>query len=396
MKYNFDEIIERRGTGSIKWDGGEFIKKWGLTERYDEDTLPLFTADMDIASPSCVVEAMHRVADRRIYGYTMPTKEYYQAIVNWFQRRYNWTIQEEEIIFSPGTVYALGVAIRAFTNPGEGIIIQRPVYTPFTTTIETNGRTVANNQLFLREDGYYVIDFEDFEKQAKKTENTMFILCNPHNPTGRIFNREDLKILARICKENHVTIVADEIHGDLIRKDSIFIPIAKVAEETDHIVTCTAINKTFNVAGLHATNVVIPDSKLRHAFKKELGMSMPTPFTIEAVIAAYNKGEDWLEELKVYFDKTIEWVINFCEINLPKMKCIRPEGTYILWMDFKDYGLSDKEIHKRIYIDANVLLEGGIMFDPDKGQGFERMCLSSPRSLIQEAFQRIALQFNEK
>ncbi len=393
MKYNFNETINRRGTGSIKWDMGDTLMELGYAERYDEDTLPLFTADMDIAVPPCIVDAMHKVADHRIYGYTLPTKEYYEAIINWFGRRHDWVIKQEEIVFCPGTVFALGVAVRAYTEPGDGIIIQRPVYTPFTTTIEGNGRVVANSQMLVNEEGYYIADLTSFEEQAKKPENKMFILCNPHNPSGRIFSKEDLRAMAKICKENDVVIIADEIHGDLIRQNSIFTPIVKVADDTDHIVTCTAINKTFNVAGLHATNVVITNPELRSAFQKELGMSMPTPFTIGAVVAAYNEGEEWLEELKTYMDETIDSVIDFCKQNLPKMKCVRPEGTYIFWMDFRDYGLSRDEIRKKIYIDANVILEEGLMFDPDQGAGFERICLSSPRPMVQEAFKRIANQF---
>ncbi len=393
MKYNFDEIINRRGTGSIKWDGEEIVKSWDLTERYDEDTIPLFTADMDIACPPCVTEAMHRVADNRIYGYSFPTDEYFNSIINWFKRRHNWKITKEEITFSPGTVYSLGVAVRAFTNKGDGVIIQRPVYVPFTSIIEGNNRVVANNQMLVNDEGLYVADLQGFTELAKKSENKLFILCNPHNPSGRIFSNDDLKEMSRICKENDVKIIADEIHGDLIRKDSVFTPIVKVAEDTDHIITCTAINKTFNVAGLHATNIIIHNKKLREAFQKELGMILPTPFTVAAVIAAYNEGEEWLEELKEYLDGTIDWVMNFCKEHLPKMKFVRPEGTYIFWMDFRGYGLQHNEIHKKIYIDANVLLEGGLIFDPDLGAGFERVCLASPRPIIQQAFERIARQF---
>jgi cystathionine beta-lyase len=348
---------------------------------------------MDIACPPCITKAMHRVADNRIYGYTFPTEEYYKAIIDWFQRRHNWNIKKDEVLFSPGTVNAVGVAVKAFTDVGDGVIIQRPVYYPFTPIIEENNRIVANNQMIVNEEGYYVVDLENFEALAKKPENKLFILCNPHNPSGRIFSNDDLKAMAKICKDNDVKIIADEIHGDLIRKDSVFTPIVKVAENTDHIITCTAINKTFNVAGLHATNVVISNPELRETYKKELGMSLPTPFTVAAVIAAYTEGEQWLEELKEYFDETIDWVMNFCKVNLPKLKFVRPEGTYIFWMDFRDYGLSHEEIHKKIYVDANVLLEGGLIFDPDKGAGFERICLSSPRALIQEAFERIAEQF---
>ncbi len=393
MKYNFDEIVERRNTGSVKWDFGEMLIQMGFTERFDENTIPLFTADMDFAVPPCVVDAMHKVADQRIYGYTMPIPEYYDAIIHWFKRRHDWDILPEEILYSPGTVHALGVAVRAFTEPGDGVIIQRPVYFPFTSAIEGNGRVVANNQMKVDAKGYYVPDLEDFEKQAKKPENKLFILCNPHNPSGRIFSNDDLRKMAKICVDNNVIIIADEIHGDLIRKDAVFTPIVKVADSPKNIVTCTAINKTFNVAGLHASNIVIQDAELREVYAKELNMPFPTPFTYNAVIAAYNEGEEWLEELKEYLDGTIDWVLDFCKEHLPKVKCVRPEGTYIFWMDFRGYGLTRDEIRKKIYIDANVVLEEGRMYDPDQGTGFERICLSAPRSLVQEAFRRIAREF---
>jgi cystathionine beta-lyase len=326
----------------------------------------------------------------------MAMPEYYEAIINWFNKRHDWKINIEEIVYAPGTVYAIGVAVRAYTKPGHGIIIQRPVYFPFTSVIEGNGRHVVNNQMILDEKGYYAPNLVEFEALAKQPENTMFILCNPHNPSGRIFSDTDLDEMARICRENDVIIIADEIHGDLIRQDSKFIPIAKLVEDTSNIVTCTAINKTFNTAGLHATNMVITDKTRRKQFTDELGHIMPSPFSCNAVIAAYNEGEEWLEALKVYLDETIDWVMNFAEEHLPKMRCVRPEGTYIMWMDFKGYGLTAEAIHKKIYIDANVLLEGGKIFDPDLGDGFERICLSSPRAIIQEAFKRIAIEFKNQ
>ncbi len=393
MKYNFDEIINRRDTGSIKWDFGELLVEMGYAEKFDENTLPLFTADMDIPVPPAITEAMHNVANNRIYGYSMHTPSYFDAVITWFKKRHNWTIKPEEIIYSPGTVYALGVAIRAYTNRGDGVIIQRPVYTPFTHTIEGNGRVVANNQMIVDDNGFYVIDLEDFKRVASKPENKLFILCNPHNPSGRIFSDSDLKAMAQICMENNVIIVADEIHGDLIRCDSKFKPIATLATSDEHIITCTAINKTFNVAGLHATNVVIPNKELRDKFEAEIGMLLPTPFTTAAVIAGYNEGEEWLEALKAYFDDTIDWVLNFVKEKLPKVKCVRPEGTYVFWMDFRDYGLTAEEIRQKIYVDANVILESGTLFDPDQGEGFERICLSSPRPMIKEAFERIAKEF---
>jgi len=394
MKYNFDEIVNRRGTYSIKWDGGETIKKFGLTDRYDEETIPLFTADMDLPVPQPLIDALHKTVDHRIFGYSIFPDEYFEAIQHWFQKRHNWEIKKEEIIYSPGTVHALNIAVRTFTHPGEGIIIQRPVYPPFTAAIEANGRELLNNALKCDEDGYYHIDFADFEKKAKDEKTKMFILCNPHNPTGRIFNQEELRKLSDICAANDVLIVADEIHGDLVRQNQTFTPIAKVVENADHIISFTAINKTFNLAGLHCTNVIITNPKHRKNFTRVMGNHLPSPFTVSALISVYHDGDEWLEQLKEYIDGTMEWAVEFLAKNMPKVKVRIPEGTYIMWMDFSGYGLTPEEVHDRIYNKANVILEDGKMFG-DEGLNYQRICIPSPRPMIKEAFERIAREFEE-
>lgn len=394
MNYNFDEIVNRRGTYSIKWDGGKLLKEIGLTERYDEETIPLFTADMDLPVPQPLLDALHKTVDHRIFGYSIFPDEYFEAIQHWFKTRHDWDILQEEIIYSPGTVHALNIAVKAFTNPEDGIIIQRPVYPPFTSAIEANGRQVLNNALKCDSNGYYQIDFADFEEKAKDEKTKMFILCNPHNPTGRVFTVEELRKLADICAENDVKIVADEIHGDLTRRNQTFIPIAKVAGNTDGIITFTAINKTFNVAGLHCTNVIISNPELRKTFQKVMGMHLPSPFTVSALIAVYNEGEEWLEQLKEYIDGTMEWVVKFLAERMPKVKVSIPEGTYIMWMDFSNYQLSPEEVHDRIYNKANVLLEDGKMFG-EEGLPFQRICIPSPRPIIKEALERIAKEFED-
>ena len=395
MKYNFDEIINRRGTYSIKWDGGDMIKKIGLTQRYDEETIPLFTADMDLPVPQPLIDALHKTVDHRIFGYSIFPEEYFEAIQHWFKKRHDWEINKEEIIYSPGTVHALNIAVRAFTNPGEGIIIQRPVYPPFTAAIKANGRELLNNALKSDDDGYYHIDFADFEDKAKDENTKMFILCNPHNPTGRIFNKEELKKLSDICAANNVLIIADEIHGDLIRRDQTFLPIAKIAENADHIISFTAINKTFNLAGLHCTNVIITNPTHRKNFTSVMGNHLPSPFTVSALISVYHDGDEWLEQLKEYIDGTMEWIVEFLAKNMPKVKVSIPEGTYIMWMDFSGYGLTPEEVHDRIYNKANVILEDGKMFG-EEGLHYQRICIPSPRPMIKEAFERIAKEFAEQ
>lgn len=395
MKYNFDEIVNCKGTNSAKWDSGKLLISMGITDYVDENTLPLFTADMDFCCPPSVKKEIEKVVDKNLYGYTTLhpsfSKEYYDAVCGWFERRHHWKIAPEEILYVDGTITAIRHALLAFSNPDDGVLITRPVYTPFTKTILSTGRKVVNSPL-KNNNGFYSINFEDFEKKAALPATKCFILCNPHNPTGRIWSDEDLTRLYDICTKNNVLVIADEIHGDLIRKDSVFHPLGTLVDE-QNLISCTAANKTFNLAGLKATNVVIKNPELREKYMKQTGMIFLSPVTIAATIGAYNGGEEWLEELKQYLDDTLEWVLGFCKENLPKMKCVRPEGTYILWMDFRGYGLSAEEIRKKIYVDANVVLESGTMFDPENGAGFERICLSTRRAIVQEAFQRIAKQF---
>ncbi|MBT2583953.1 MalY/PatB family protein [Planococcus sp. ISL-109] len=394
MHYNFDEAVERRGTYSLKWDGAELIKQFGITDRFDEDTIPLFTADMDLPVAQPIVDALHKTVDHRIYGYTILPDSYFEAIQHYFKKRYDWGILKEQIVFSPGTVHALNIAVKAFTEQGDGVIIQRPVYPPFTSAVEGNARVVKNNALVLGEDGRYSINFDEFEELAKDEDTKLFIHCHPHNPTGRVFTPEESKRLADICKRHNVTIIADEIHGDLVRSGETFTPMVLAADATDHIITCTAINKTFNVAGLHCTNVIIEDEKLREKFTLELGMQLPTPFTVAALIAAYTQGDDWLEQVNTYLDGTLEWVQQFLAERMPKVKVRIPEGTYVMWLDFREYGIDDKEVHDRIYNKANVVLEDGTMFG-EEGAGFQRMCIPSPRPLIQQAMERIAREFDD-
>ncbi|MFC4712860.1 MalY/PatB family protein [Planococcus dechangensis] len=394
MHYNFDEAVERRGTYSLKWDGAELIKQFGITDRFDEDTIPLFTADMDLPVAQPIVDALHKTVDHRIFGYTILPDSYFEAIQHYFNKRYEWNIPKEQIVFSPGTVHALNIAVKAYTEPGDGVIIQRPVYPPFTSAVEGNGRVVKNNALVAGEDGHYTINFEEFEELAKDEDTKLFIHCHPHNPTGRVFTPEESQKLAAICKRHNVTIIADEIHGDLIRTGQTFTPMVLATDDSDHIITCTAINKTFNVAGLHCTNVIIEDEKLREKFTLELGMQLPTPFTVAALIAAYTEGDDWLEQLNSYLDGTLEWVQAFLKERMPKVKVRIPEGTYVLWLDFRAYGIDDQEIHDRIYNKANVVLEDGTMFG-EEGVGFQRMCIPSPRPLIEQAMERIAHEFED-
>ena len=392
MKYNFDQVVDRHGTHSMKWEAGEMLKEFGLTERFDEDTIALWVADMDFPVPEPVLNAMHKRVDRQIFGYSnfATSPDYVQAIQGWFRRRHDWLIDEEAIVFSSGTVSALKNLVRAFTEVGDGIIIQRPVYSPFTMVIENNNRVVVNNAL-INNDGYYTIDFDDFEAKAMDPNNKMFILCSPHNPVGRVWTPEELTRMAEICRAHGVILIADEIHGDLLRAGQTHYPLHTLVDDPT-IIACTAINKTFNTAGLHCTNLVINDPEMRDRYRAEVGFDSPTPFAIVALIAAYNESEDWLAQVNAYIDDNLKFLEQFLKERMPQVKFWMPEGTYIGWLDFRGYGLTPEEVHKRIYIDANVVLEDGEMFG-EEGTGFQRICVPSPRSVLEEALERIAAQF---
>jgi cystathionine beta-lyase len=397
MRYNFDEIIDRRHAKysySLKWAASPLLAGMLGADKIDDDTIAMFTADMDFRCAQPIIEALHGVAQHGIFGYSGHwfSADYYASIINWFKRRRNWDIKPEEIVYVNGTVEAVKQVILAFTEPGDGVIIQRPVYGPFSSVVDATRRRIVNNQLIEGPGGYYAMDYGDLKEKVRDPRTRLLLLCSPHNPVGRIWTDEELRELSRICRENNVIIAADEIHGDLIRRGAEFHPLAAVADASN-LITCTAVNKTFNLAGLHCTNLVIPNPDLRNRFQASLGMVMPSPFTIAAVIAAYNEGEEWLEQVLDYLDGNIDYTLDFLAGRMPTVKCRRPDGTYIMWMDFRGCGLTPEEIHDRIYRKANVLLEGGHMFDPDRGGGFERICVPSPRAVLKQALERIAAQF---
>jgi cystathionine beta-lyase len=392
MIYNFDEVIDRRGTHSVKWDAGELLRQFGLTERFDEETISLFVADMDFACPEPVLAALRERVDARMFGYSLhsASPEYHEAIQGWFRRRHDWEISAESIVYSPGTVEALDALVRTFTDPGDGVLIQRPVYAPFTQVIEKNKRVVVNNAL-LNNDGYYTIDFADFAAKAADPRTKLFILCSPHNPVGRVWTPDELTELARICLANDVVLVADEIHGDLIRQGQTHYPICTLVDN-DRLIACTAVNKTFNLAGLHCSNIIVNNAEMRQKFIDTLGFKTPTPFAISALIAAYNEGEEWLTQVNTYIDGNLVFLDQFLKARMPQVRYRIPEGTYIGWLDFRSYGLSSKEVHERIYQRANVVLEDGEMFG-EEGTGYQRICVPSPRSVLQTALERIAAEF---
>ena len=393
MTYDFDRPVDRRGTYSMKWDGPSLMESFfpGIGE-CEKEPLCVFTADMDFQCAESIREELQKIVDRNLYGYTglAPTAEvckpYYDAVTGWFKRHYGWEIDPETIVYTPGTVNAVDIAIKTFSKEGEGVLINPPIYGPFAMSIEGAGRKVVRSPL-INTGGYYTVDFTGFEEKAKDPNTKIFILCSPHNPTGRIWTPEELRRMYGICTANGVVVVTDEIHGDLIRKGETFHPMATVVDGKN-LVSCTAANKTFNLADLKTTNVVIRDPEMRAQYSKSLGFTFPNIFTIAATIGAYNGGQEWLDQVRDYLDGTIDWVLDFVKEKMPRVKIRRPEGTYVLWMDFRGYGLTPDEVNDRILKKAGVVLERGEMFDQELGAGFQRICVPTQRAVIQECFRR--------
>lgn len=394
LKFDFDKKVDRRGTYS-KWDIKAYLIREGIATKFDDETIPLFTADMDFECAPCIKQAIMKVAEHNVYGYTMLDESnrlpYAEAVVSWFKRRHGWSFAAENVCYVEGTMEGVGTAVQTFTEPGEGVLLTLPIYTPFMGTVKGTGRKIVNSQLH-NENGYYTFDFEDFEKKASDPSVKAFLLCNPHNPTGRVWTTEELKRIHEICRKHGVIIISDELHGDIVRKSVQFHPIAKVTDGKG-VITCTGLGKTFNIAALHPSHVIITDEELLEKFKAAVPYELPSPFTIAAIIAAYTHGDEWVDAVNEYLERNIDWACQFIKEHLPKVVMTRPEGTYILWMDFRGYGLDPKEVSYRISEGANVLLEHGEQFDPEFGPGFERLCTPTRRALLEEALKRIAAQF---
>lgn len=404
VTYDFDRPIDRRHDArsySQKWSCSEALAKRLGVKEITDNHIALFTADMDLRCAQPILDALHATVDHGIFGYSTldGCSAYADAIHGWFERHDRWDVDCDLMSLSAGTVKALDVCVQAFTKPGDGIIIQRPVYPPFMHVVEDNDRMILNNQLIRHTakdpegDLYYSIDFDNLEELAARPEAKMFILCNPHNPVGRVWSVEELERMAQICMKHDVLIVADEIHGDLACEGITMHHMAQVAPEA-RVITCTAVNKTFNLAGLAATNVFFSNAQDKACFEETRGFVEPNPFAISAVIAAYNEGDDWYEQVKAYIEANFDTVIAYFADHLPDVGVRRPEGTYILWFDFearcRKLGIDGAELHRRIYDDAQVLLQDGSNFDPDGGEFFQRMCVPTPRTMLLDACERIA------
>lgn len=386
MKFNFDEVIDRSGTNSAKWEPSVLEEKFGAS-----DLLPFWVADMDFKTVPAVVDAVVKRAEHGIYGYSTRPDSYYESIINWTKRRFGWDIKKEWIQYTPGIVPAVNYMIQCFCKPGDKVIIQEPVYYPFKMAIEKNGCHVVDNGLKFNGE-YYDIDFEDFEEKAKDPKVKMFILCSPHNPISRVWSKEELKKLGKICLENDVLVVSDEIHNDLVYSDYKHIMFASLNEDfAMNSITCTAPSKTFNLAGMQSSNIIIPNEKLRKEFKETLDrnhISGQNPLSIVATEVAYNEGEEWLEALLRYLEENIEFINKYLEENLPKAKMIKPQATYLGWIDLKEYESDGEKLEKLMAEKGKIAMDGGTWFG-EAGAGLMRINFACPRSLLEEGMDRI-------
>lgn len=384
IKSKFDEVISRKGTSSTKWD---LVSING----YPEDTLAMWTADMDFEVIPEITEALQNRISHPIYGYSMTIEGQNEAVCNWMKRRHQWEPNPEWIINTPGIVSAFKMAVQALTKTGEAVLIQTPVYYPFTDAIVDNNRQLIMNPLVFV-NGHYEIDFQDFESKIVENEVKMFILCNPHNPVGRVFTREELERMGDICLKHNVLVISDEVHGDFVYGKNKHIPFLTIKDDYKEItIVCTGASKTFNLAGFKFSNIFVPNPQLRQKYFKHLdacGIATCNTFGSIVTKAAYENGDQWVDELVDYIYGNILFFKEYLAQELPMLKVIEPEGTYLVWVDFSSFNFSDEELTNFMLYDAHVWLDEGYIFGTT-GKNFERFNLAYPRSIIKEAVDRI-------
>jgi cystathionine beta-lyase len=384
--YNFDKIVDRAETDNVKYD---------LREAYfgKADVLPMWVADMDFETPDFIRNAVIQRAKHPIYGYSFRSDTYFKSIIQWVERRHHWRLEKDWILFSPGIVPALNMATLTYTKPGDGILVQPPVYFPFFSAITNHKRKLLENQL-VYQDGKYFIDFDDFEKKAK--DASMFFLSNPHNPVGRLWTEEELRKMGEICLENEVIIIADEIHCDLVLPGFKYTPMATLSEEISRkTVTCIAPSKTFNIAGMSTSSLIIEDEEIRKQFAHTIDhvhVGSGNLFGNMASVAAYTHGDLWLDELLTYIEGNFSLLGKFVTNEIPNLKLINAEATYLAWIDFRKTGLSDEEIKHKLLHEAKLGLSPGPVFGSG-GEGFQRMNLATPKANVLTALNRLKSVF---
>ena len=391
----FDIIHDRRGTNSIKWD---FAYQNGMLKEINHEAesepkpIPMWIADMEFQTSPKIIEALQRRVQQGIYGYTKPTQAYYRSISSWIKRHYNWQIDESWLIIAAGIMPSIGMAIQGFTEPGDKVIIQTPVFNPFEESIENNGRVVVRNSLLL-ENEKYVIDFDDLEKKASDPGTKMIIFCNPHNPVGRVWTAEELSRLGEICKKNDLLIVSDEIHCDMIYSWARFTTFGNVDERfSDRLIVCNSPSKSFNLPGLKTATTIIPNPELREKFIALLNnldeiFSVNTFGTL-ALQTAYEQGEPWLNQLKEYVEGNYLFLKEYIAQHIPKIRLQEAEGLYLVWVDCRKLGLNEEELRSLFFNDAKVYPEQGGTYG-DEGKGFVRLNIACPRKMLEEALERI-------
>ena len=381
---NFKKEINRLGTNSVKWD-------LMAIEGKPEGTIPMWVADMDFEAPREVKKALKQIVTKNVYGYSFQPDSYYAAVTNWFKKRYDFEFAKEHIITTPGIVTAVGAAVRAFTNPGDAVIIQRPVYYPFSMMIEKNGRRVVNSPL-MNVEGRYIMDIEDFERKIVENNVKLFILCNPHNPVGRVWTKEELELIANICEKYGVTVVSDEIHCDFVLDGKKHLPFAIVTENAKNFtVTCTAPSKTFNLAGLQTSNIVIFNRDLRQAFADEIermSVGMLSPIGIAACTAAYESGERWLKGLKKTIEGNRDYMKAYIEEHIPELSMCDLEGTYLAWVDMSGLAMTNDELKEFMVKKVKIWVDDGDMFGPE-GENFARFNLACPQTTVERACKQL-------
>lgn len=381
---DFDSVIERRNTRSLKYD---FAAERGMPE----DILPLWVADMDFRTSSYIEDALAKRAKEGVFGYSEVKTPYFEIVRDWMIRRHDWKPQEEWLVKTPGVVTALAMAVKAYTEPGDAVLIQRPVYYPFGEVIEDNGRRVVSNTLYRGEDNRYHIDLDDFEQKIIQNKVKLFLLCNPHNPVGRVWTKEELIRLGDICMKHDVIVASDEIHEDFVfqGKHQVFAGLKK--EYEDRCIVCTSPSKTFNLATMVLSNIFIPNQDLRKRFQKQLDAAGISQLGVMGLIAcetAYSEGEEWYLAMLEYVRGNIAYIKKYVAENLSGVTMTEHEGTYLVWLDFSGTGLSETELEELIVHKARLWLDGGGMFG-DSGRGFQRINVACPRRILEEAMGRL-------
>ena len=383
MKFNFDKIIDRTNNFSAKWS--EMNKNFGTN-----NLLPMWVADMDFLTAPCVMEALKDRLEQGIFGYTTRPSSYNESIVNWLDNRFSWKINQEWLMFSPAVITSISLLIQNLTQKNDKIMIQEPVYSPFHNIVESNERNLVISPLVKLDDGSYVMDYEDIEAKIKDVK--VFILCNPHNPVGRVWTREELTRLGEICLKHNVLVISDEIHSDIILKNHKHTPFASISKEfSENTITCMAPTKTFNLAGLQSSFLVVSNPYYYEVMDKAfsiLDIKRNNAFSLVATEAAYNYGEDWLYELIKYIEDNVDFAIDYIKNHMPQLKVKKPEGTYLLWVDFSNLNVDKKDLKNALINKGRIALSDGSSFGIG-GDGYYRINLACPRSMVLEGLKRI-------